>query len=142
MTCVFCSIVVLSCCGKMHGEFHEQFDVGFAGCCAWSGAYSLVRCLNILCDVDFVLLRMIYFYAELRSGPLPNLGARSVSTVCFCIFFCMPLLHRCADRCGVCWDEELFQFKDRVELFFGVGVKTCGCIGWRSRFVSLMSPLF
>ena len=57
-------------------------------------------------------------------------------------FFCMPLLHRCADRCGVCWDEELFQFKDRVELFFGVGVKTCGCIGWRSRFVSLMSPLF
>ena len=65
----------------------DPSSLGFAGCCAWSGAHSLVRCLNMLCDVDFVLLWMIYFYAELRSGPLPNLGARSVSTVCFCIFF-------------------------------------------------------
>ena len=42
---------------------------------------------HAICDVDFVLLRMIFFCVDLRSGPLPNLGVRSVSTVCFCLFF-------------------------------------------------------
>ena len=43
-------------------------SLGFAGCCAWSGAYSLVRCLNMLCDVDFVLLRMIFFVLTCEAG--------------------------------------------------------------------------
>ena len=71
----------------MFQNTRDLSSLGFAGCCAWSGAYSLVRCLNMLCDVDFVLLRMIFFCVDLRSGPLPNLGVRSVSTVCFCLFF-------------------------------------------------------
>ena len=57
-------------------------SLGFAGVCVWYGAYLLVRCLNTLCDVDLVLLRI--FFVDSQSGLMLKLGVQSVSTI-FCV---------------------------------------------------------